>query len=133
MAEPPPAPVAATLPPAPVTQPPAPAAPVAVNEEPAIRRVIADYERAIETRDLALFRRVKPNLSGPEERTLRATFDQVRSHQIEMTVGPIEIDGARARVRLSRQDTIDGKPYSFQQSLVLAKDGGGWTIREIGR
>jgi hypothetical protein len=132
VAEPPPAPVATTLPPAPVTQPPAPHAAPA-NEEPAIRRVIADYERAIETRDLALFRTVKPNLSGQEERTLRATFAQVRSHQIEMTLGPIELDGTQARVRLSRQDTIDGKPYSFQQTLTLAKDGGSWSIREIGR
>jgi tetratricopeptide (TPR) repeat protein len=132
-AEPTPAPIVATLPPAPVTQPPAPPTAAPVNEGPAIRRVLADYERAIETRDLALFRTVKPNLSGQEERTLRATFEQVRSHQIEMTVGAIDINGSRARVRLSRQDMIDGKPFSFQQTLVLVKDGGGWTIREIGR
>ncbi|HVR71389.1 MAG TPA: protein kinase [Vicinamibacteria bacterium] len=128
------APVAATPPPAPATPPPAAPTPVPrVNEEPAIRRVIADYERAIETRDLALFRTVKPNLSGQEERTLRATFAQVRSHQIEMTLGPIEVDGREARVQLTRDDTIDGKPFQFQQTLVLVKDGGAWTIREIGR
>ena len=103
------------------------------DDEPAIRSVIADYERAIETRDIALFRTVKPNLSGQEERTLRGTFAQVRSHQIDMTLGPIEVDGRQARVRITRQDVIDGKPFAFQQSLVLAKDGGHWTIREIGR
>ena len=41
--------------------------------------------------------------------------------------------GRQARVRITRQDVIDGKPYSFQQSLTLVKDGGAWTIREIGR
>ena len=131
-AEPPPPPALTTLPPAAghaagrVLGAPA-------NDEPAIRRVIADYERAIETRDLSLFRTVKPNLSGQEERTLRATFAQVRSHEIEMTLGPIEVDGTQARVRLTRQDLIDGKPFNFQQTLVLGKDGGAWTIREIGR
>jgi serine/threonine-protein kinase len=125
------APVVTTPPPAPVTQPPATAAPV--NEEPAIRRVIADYQRAIETRDLDLFRSVKPNLSGQEERTLRATFAQVRSHEIELTIGPIRVDGRQARVQLTRNDTIDGKAFTFQQTLVLAKDGATWTIREIGR
>jgi hypothetical protein len=104
-----------------------------VNEEQAIRRVIGDYERAIETRDIDLFRTVKPNLSGQEERTLRGTFAQVRSHQIEMALGPIEVDGRQARVRITRQDVIDGKPFAFQQSLVLVKDGAVWTIREIGR
>jgi hypothetical protein len=135
--EPPPAPVTTTLAAAPVVHAPTPAptaaqAPV-VNEEPAIRRLIADYERAIETRDLALFRTVKPNLSGQEERTLRATFAQVRSHQIDMTLGPIEVQGSQARVRLQRQDMIDGKPFNFQQTLVLGKDAGAWTIKEIGR
>jgi hypothetical protein len=129
---PPPAPVVTTLAAAPVTTPPATRAP-AVNEEPAIRRVIADYKRAIETRDLALFRTVKPNLSGQEERTLRETFAQVKAHQIDMSLGPIEVDGTQARVRLSRQDVIDGKAFNFQQTLVLAKDAGAWTIKEIGR
>jgi serine/threonine-protein kinase len=132
-AEPPPAPVTTTLAPAPVVLAPTTAPAPVVNEESAIRRLLADYERAIETRDLALFRTVKPNLSGQEERTLRATFAQVRSHQIEMTLGPIEVEGSQARVRLQRQDLIDGKPFNFQQTLVLGKDAGAWTIKEIGR
>jgi serine/threonine protein kinase/tetratricopeptide (TPR) repeat protein len=127
-ADPTPPPAPATLPPAPVTQPPA-----AASDEPAIRRVLQDYERAIETRDISLFKTVKPNLSGQEERTLRATFAQVHTHEIEMTVGPIQVDGHQARVRLNRQDMIDGKPFAFQQNLVLVKEGGSWTIREIGR
>jgi eukaryotic-like serine/threonine-protein kinase len=131
-AEPLPPPVV-TVAPAPVAAQPASAVVLYTNEEPAIRRVIADYERAIETRDLGLFRSIKPNLSGQEERTLRATFTQVKSHQIDMTLGPIEVDGTQARVRLSRHDVIDGKPFDFQQNLVLVKQGGAWTIREIGR
>ena len=43
-------------------------------EESAISTVIADYARAIETRDLELFRSVKPVLSQDEEQRLRTAF-----------------------------------------------------------
>ena len=58
-------------------RPPPAAAPVRESDDAAIRRAIATYERAIESKDLALFRSVRPGLSADEERRLRASFDQV--------------------------------------------------------
>ncbi len=138
--------VANTLPPmppptmAPVTAPsttlPAPppitTAPE-VTDDQAIRKVIADYGHAIESHDLALFRAVKPNLSATEEKALREAFKAVKSQQVHITVGPVQVAGSQARVQLSRSDTVNGKAVAFQQSMVLVKGPGGWTIRDIGQ
>jgi hypothetical protein len=72
----PPATPAATLPP--TATPALPCAPNAAIRRPrprsaesddaAIRRVVAIYARAIETKDIGLFRSVKPNPSGDEQR-----------------------------------------------------------------
>ena len=67
-------------------------------EEPAIRRVLADYGRAIEGKDLALFRSVKPNLSGDEEKRLRRRLQgrEVPAGRDHHRVGP---GGGRRRPR----------------------------------
>jgi len=49
------------------------------DDEAAIRRVVATYQRAIENKDLALFRSVKPNLSREEERRIEEGFRAVTS------------------------------------------------------
>jgi len=134
---PPPLPIAPTPPPTVTTAatapPPAASIPVATNEEPAIRRVVDDYARAIQSKDLALFRTVKPNLSAEEEKRLRTIFRDYKSYKVSITVKSIQIEGAQARVRVSRQDTIDGNPFMLQQQLTLGKGPEGWTIREIGQ
>jgi hypothetical protein len=75
---------------------------------------------------------VKPNLSSEEERRLRAAFQAVRSHDVGLSITSIRIDEGRARVRVSRRDTLDGKAMTpIEQTFVLARGPGGWTIREI--
>ncbi len=123
----------ATLPPVASARPPLPSPPVAANEEPAIRKVVDEYARAIQSKDLALFRSVKPNLSAEEEKRLRAIFKQYKSYQVSVTINSIQLDGSAARVRVSRQDTIDGNPFVLQQLITLVKGPEGWTIREIGQ
>jgi len=114
----------ATLPPA--TQP--------ASEEPAVRRVIAEYGRALQTKDLALFRSIKPNLSGAEEDKLRASFANIpKNWQVNIAVSSVLIDGSQATVHASRTDTVNGKPMSHHQSFTLTKGASGWTIRDIGR
>jgi serine/threonine protein kinase/tetratricopeptide (TPR) repeat protein len=116
-----------------VATPPPTAPPPAVSDESAIRRVLEDYKRAIETRDLALFKKVKPNLSGSEERTLVDSFGAIRNHEVALNLGPIQIAGSQATVRVARQDVLDGRKASFQQTFTLAKGPSGWIIREIGQ
>ena len=131
--EPPPAP------PAPAVRPPAetvklPAA--SPSEESAIREVIASYERAIETKNIALFRSVRPGLSAAEESRLRESFRQVVSQEVNIRILDLKISGASATVRLSRVDTIVSagrrQTQNSQQTLQLNKTASGWVITEIG-
>jgi len=128
-----------TLPPvtqAPVTQPPATQPPdtqPAASEEPAVRRVIAEYGRALQSKDLALFRSIKPNLSGAEEDKLRASFANIKDWRVNISISSVVIDGGRATVHASRNDTVNGKPVSLHQSFTLTRGAGGWTIANIGQ
>jgi tetratricopeptide (TPR) repeat protein len=108
---------------------PAPAA----GDEPSIRKVMDDYKRAIESKNLELFRTVKPNLSSREEQSLRDSFKAIRSHQVNLSLGAIQIEGTQATVRVARQDVLDGRRASFQQTFTLVKGPSGWVIREIGQ
>jgi tetratricopeptide (TPR) repeat protein len=114
------------------TLPAAPAA-GAPGPEPAIRKVIADYGRAIESKDIALFRAVKPNLTPDEEKRLQETFKAIKSQQVGITIEAVQVDGAQAVVRVSRQDSINGnKVKPIQQVFRLAQSGGTWSIQTIG-
>jgi serine/threonine protein kinase len=109
----------------------------AESDDAAIRRVVATYARAIESKDLALFRSVKPNLSGAEQRRIEEGFRAVTSQQVEVTILGIEHRGQDAVVRLRRRDTIQAsgrqQTTESQQSLTLTRTPSGWVIREIGR
>ena len=112
-------------------------APAAEDDEAAIRRVVATYARAIETKSLSLFRSVKPNLSRAEEQRIASGFRAVASQQVAISILSIEQRGDTAVVRLKRQDTIDAggrrRETETEQRLTLARAEGGWTIVEIGR
>ncbi len=44
------------------------------------------------------------------------------------------MEGTQATVKVSRQDTINGKPMkALQQTFRLSQSGGGWTIQSIGQ
>jgi hypothetical protein len=99
-----------------------------------IHRLVDGYARAIETKDVGLFRTLKPNLSGEEERRLARAFASVRRQQVTVTIESIRVEGEGALVRLSRRDVLDGSIVSsFPQTLRLARARQGWTIEEIGR
>jgi tetratricopeptide (TPR) repeat protein len=102
-------------------------------EEATVRKAVEDYARAIQAKDIDLFRAVKPNLSADEEKRLRAIFKQYKSYKVTITVNSIRFEGSEAKVRVARQDTIDGNAFVLQQVLTMARGPGGWTIREIGQ
>jgi tetratricopeptide (TPR) repeat protein len=119
-----------------VTAPPVavPPPPAAITHDPAIRRVIAEYARAIEGKNLALFRAVKPNLSSEEEKRLQDAFKAIKSQQVGITIDSIQVEGGVATVRVSREDTINGKPMrAVRQTFRLVQAGPGWTIQTIGQ
>jgi hypothetical protein len=118
----------------PARQPASPAAP-ADDDEAAIRRVVASYARAIETKDLSLFRTIKPNLSREEERRLQDGFRAVTAQSVNATVVSVDRRRDEATVVLRRRDTIEAggrqQTVDSQQTLRLARGAAGWVIVEI--
>jgi serine/threonine protein kinase len=136
-AEPPatqPPPRNAAAPPTPSPSAIPPTSPVE-SDDALVRGVLRTYERAIETKNVDLFRSVRPGLSAAEENRLRASFSQVDSQQVDIVVEDLRIDGRSATVRISRRDTIMSggrrQTASSRQTLRLEKGAGGWIITEI--
>jgi serine/threonine protein kinase len=121
------------LPPPPRVEPPA--KPPAQNDDASIRQLIAAYARAIEQKDMALFRSIKPNLSREEERRLQDGFRAVTSQQVNLTIVSIDREGDTASVVVDRQDIVraGGRQYTSKsrQTLRLARMGSGWGIVDI--
>lgn len=134
-ATPPPATAPPATRPAP-TPPPATAPPVSAgpSAETLVRRVIADFGRAIETKDVALYKSVRPGLSGDDERKLRAAFESVRSQEVDLTVQSVSIDGSQAVVHVLRAGRVNGQQVPTQpQTFRLVKRPSGWVIEDIGQ
>jgi hypothetical protein len=95
----------------------------------------ASYARAIETKDIGLFRSIKPNLSREEERRLQEGFRAVSSQRVTTTILSIDRKGDDAVVVLRRRDTIQAggreQTVETQQTLRMARASGGWVIVEI--
>ncbi len=108
------------------------ATPTAKAEEPALRKVLERYVRAIESKDLAEFRAVKPNLSLEEEKRARKAFESVQSQVVVVIVVAAEVSDAEAILKVSRRDTINRSIVSsFPQTFTLARGREGWTIQAI--
>jgi hypothetical protein len=115
----------------------APAIPARESDDTLVRRALETYERAIEGKDVALFRSVRPALSADEERRLRASFAQIEKQDIEMRVEHVTISGDTAEARVARVDTVQtgGRAQTSRstQTIRLARRGAGWIIVELGR
>jgi hypothetical protein len=105
------------------------------DDDAAIRRVTSTYARAIETKDLALFRSIKPNLSREEERRLQDGFRAVSSQRVAITVISIDRHGDEASVRVKRRDTIEAsgrtQTIDSEQILQLTRASAGWVVASI--
>jgi eukaryotic-like serine/threonine-protein kinase len=122
--------------PAPSALPVAPSAPpgAAGDDRAAVLRVVADYERAIESKDLGLYRRLWPGLSGAQEKSLKNAFEATQQQDVRITLGTVDLKGKEAVVRLTRNDVINGKQVApIKQTVNLVKQGEVWTIRSIGQ
>ena len=101
-----------------------------------IRRVVATYKNAIETKNVALFRSVRPGLSAAEEARLRESFRQIDSQQVTIGIEELRVEGKTAFARISRQDVITSsgrrQTQSIRQTLRFEKSGANWIITAIG-
>jgi hypothetical protein len=97
--------------------------------------VTATYARAIEGKDLALFRSIKPNLSREEERRLQEGFRAVTSQRVDLTILSIDRRGDEASVVVRRRDTIQAggrqQTAESRQTLSLSRTNAGWKVVDI--
>jgi hypothetical protein len=123
------------VPPPPVERPALPAPPGPDAEDAAIRRVIATYGRAIEGKDMALFRSIKPNLSAQEERRVQEGFRNVASQRVSLSIVSIDRKENAASVAVRRRDDVEAggrkQTTETRQVLTLSRTPGGWVIVEI--
>jgi serine/threonine protein kinase len=124
-------------PPPPRPAPPEPAPPAAApveTDDAAIRRVIRVYEQAIETKDVALYRSVRTNLTREAETVLMNSFRQIDSQQIDIRIESLRIEGRTASARLVRQDTLVTRGRrdvrNSTQTMRFEKTNTGWLIAE---
>jgi serine/threonine-protein kinase len=111
-----------------------PAGPDAEADRAEVRRVVAEYARAMETRDLALYRTLMPGLPAEDEKRLREAFKTYKPQRVSLTIDSLQLEGDRATVRTTRQDVIDGRPTkAVSQAFHLARAGATWQIQSIGR
>ncbi|HVH26798.1 MAG TPA: protein kinase [Vicinamibacterales bacterium] len=144
-AAPPPAePQAPPEPVAPRTEAPAPnrsaeaaASPPVEDDDAQIRRSVEAWARAIEEKDLAAYRALKPNMTPAEQRRIEEGFRAVSSQRVAVTILGIERQAQRAVVRLRRRDTIVAggrqQTQDTQQTMTFIRSGSGWVISDIGR
>jgi hypothetical protein len=113
----------------------APAGPTPEEDEAAIKRLVATYARAIESKDVRLFRSIWPNLSRDDERRLEDGFRAVSSQRVDLTILSIQRRSDDASVVVRRRDTIQagGRQHTSesQQTMQLARVGRDWTIVAI--
>jgi hypothetical protein len=111
-----------------------PSAPARDPQDAAVRRVIADFGRAFESQDIALYRSVMPDLTADNEKKLRESFKNVRYDRVAIEVESVEVSGEEATARVTRQDTINGRVQE-QRKLVyrLARSGSSWRIVSMAR
>ena len=89
--------VVATATSAPVASP-TPRPPAGVSDEVQVRQLIAEFARAIEEKDVALYKRLRPTLSDEDERKLRTAFDNVRSQEVRLNIDNLTLESNKAGV-----------------------------------
>src|SRR3989442_413172 len=124
-------------------QPPAePPAPAPVTHPPAdprveIKALIADYARALESRDVNEVRRVYPGLTSPEQETLRQFFASVPELKAGLTINRLVIAGASADVLVNGvYEYVDAKSGRSRRDTTtfratVVQDSTGWHLTSI--
>ncbi len=124
-----PATTVAALVPTPSPSAALPAAPVVDARMAEIERLLSGYERAYETLDVSALGSVM-DLGADQEKRMREAFKAFKSYDVEMSGQSVEFDGdGRAKVRVSRQDTVNGRRQPpVRQTFLLGREGGAWRI-----
>ena len=117
-----------------------PAAPVATpapDPRPDIQKVIDDYARALESRDVGQVRRAYPGLTPAQQQSWHDFFQSVRNLKAGLTVTAVHLSGLTAEAIVGGVYEYDNattgraerRPVTFR--AILAVDEGGWRLTTI--
>ena len=121
-----------------VAEPPAPAPRSApVDPRPEIQRVIDEYARALESRDVDQVRRAYPGLTPAQQQSWKGFFESVRNLKAGLTVTAVRFAGVTAEAIVSGVYEYDNagtgrserRPVTFRATLAV--DSTGWRITTI--
>jgi hypothetical protein len=97
-----------------------------------VLRTLSALERALETKDLPLYKSLRPGISAAEERRLGEVFTKVSSQDVNLAVQGLTIEGNQATAQVLVSSTVDGKPVPARACVFrLVKGPGGWAIDAI--
>jgi len=118
-----------------------PAAPAVASAlvvpRPDIQKVIDDYARALESRDVAQVRRAYPGLTSGQQQSWQDFFQSVRNLKASLTVTAVHLSGLTAEAIVSgiyeydnaRTGGAERRPVTFR--ALLGVDSGGWRLTTI--
>jgi serine/threonine protein kinase len=123
-------------------RPVAPPAPPPVTPPPAdprveIKALIADYARALESRDVNEVRRVYPGLTSAEQETFRQFFQSVPALKAGLTINRLVVAGGSADAIVSGvYEYVDAKTGRSKRDAttfraILVQDSTGWHLSSI--
>src|SRR2546425_250488 len=115
---------------------PAPA-PLPVDPRPEIEQVIADYARALESRDLSEVRRAYPGLTPAQQQGWKELFQSARKLKASLTVTAVKVVGATAEAIVTgvyeydnaRTGRTERLPVTFR--AILVAEPGGWRLATV--
>ena len=132
-----PAAIASVPPPPAAPRPAAPVpAPAPADAGAPVRAALADYARAIETKDLILLRRVRPGLDDDDLRRWARSFEITQSRKVSLRVQHLEVGADRAEASGRREDVVlftSGQRLRTETRFVctLVRGPQGWTIQDL--
>jgi protein kinase-like protein len=125
-------------PPQRVPQPPAAAPPPApIDPRADIQRVVDEYARALESRDVDQVRRAYPGLTPAQQQSWKGFFESVRNLKAGLTVTAVRFTGVTAEAIVSGvyeydnagTGRVERRPVTFRATLAV--DSTGWRLTTI--
>jgi len=122
----------AAEPPAAPALPPAP-----VDPRPDIQKVIDDYARALESRDVNQVRHAYPGLTAAQQQSWQEFFQSTRNLKAGLTVSAVHLSGLTAEAIVSgvyeydNASTGRGERRAVTFRAVLVVDSAGWRLTAI--
>jgi serine/threonine-protein kinase len=113
---------------------PAPSVSPPVDHRPAIERVLENYRRAIESRDLAQLRAAYPGLTAQQERAWRDFFGSITHITATLTIRSLETAGDQAQARIAVTYEYRARANQTQDldlTAALQLRPSGWQITAI--